>query len=106
MSARLNAVHTDLKEQNLQFGGDEPKARVEVARVLLEHGADVTARDDAHSMPLHLISSARSPEVARLLIEHGADVNALDGSLKAPLHLASSSVSVKVGDSCHSIRLI
>jgi ankyrin repeat protein len=85
-----------VKKQNfLKFDGDEPKARVEVARVLLEHGADVTARDDTYSMPLHLISSTRSPEVARLLIEHGADVNALDGSLKAPLHLASSSVSVK-----------
>lgn len=62
-------------------------------QVLLAHGADVTARDDTHSTPLHLASSRGTPEIVQLLIEHGADVNALNGNRKTPLHLSSSCVS-------------
>jgi ankyrin repeat protein len=80
-----------------EYDEEEPDVEGETwaVRVLLEHGADVTARDDSQSTPLHIASSARSPEIARLLIEHGADVNGLDGNLMTPLHLASSRVSVK-----------
>ena len=64
--------------------------------VLLEHGADLTARDDTHSTPLHLASSKGSPEIVRLLIKRCADVNALDRNRKTPLHLASAAeVSVR-----------
>ena len=70
---------------------------VETVRVLLVHGADVTARDDTHSTPLHLTSSVGCSEIAQLLIEHGADVNALDGNHMTPLHLVFTSVSVNTG---------
>jgi ankyrin repeat protein len=90
-------------------------------QLLIEHGADVNARDGSQSTPLHLASSEkeadpllmsipaglgvdvnaqdertdenprRNAEIAQLLIEYGADVNARDGSQSTPLHLASSS---------------
>jgi ankyrin repeat protein len=82
-----------VKEQN---GWDDRSLHVntETIEVLLEHGADVTARNDTHSTPLHLAASMGSHEVMRLLIKHGANINALDGNLKTPLHLASAGVSV------------
>ena len=58
-------------------------SNVEVARLLLEHGADATAQTKDGSTPLHVASDV---EVARLLLEHGADATARtrDGSM--PLH--------------------
>ena len=84
-----------MKEQGNGYNDMETNAKVEVVRVLLEHGADVTARDGTRSTPLHVASLTQSPQSARLLIEHGADVNAPDRNLKTPLHLALSWVSVK-----------
>ena len=60
-------------------------------RLLIRHGADVAARDDTHSTPLHLASSKRSAEAVDILIRHGADVNAQNGDQSTPLHLAAGS---------------
>ncbi|KAI9467307.1 ankyrin repeat protein, partial [Lactarius psammicola] len=62
-----------------------------IVRVLIQHGADVNARDETQSTPLHLASSSGSPETVRVLIEHGAGVNTRDGSNNTPLRLALSS---------------
>ena len=91
----LLRYRADMKVQKNSYKDMEPNAKVEVIRVLLEHGADVTARDGTRSTPLHVASLTRSPQTARLLIEHGADVNAPDRSLNMPLHLALFYVSVK-----------
>jgi hypothetical protein len=64
-------------------------------RLLIEHGADVTAQDKSLSTPLHLASSLGIPEIVQLLIERGADITAQDASRRTPLHLASSWVSAK-----------
>src|SRR5580693_5363429 len=77
-----------------KYDEKEPDAVMEAVQIFLEHGADVTARDDSHSTPLHLASSKGNGKVARLLIRHGADVNAQDGRCKTPFHLAESSHSV------------
>jgi len=48
-----------------------------VARLLLEHGADVNARRDHGGLTaLHLAVQASNIEVVRILLEHGADVGA------------------------------
>ena len=65
-------------------------AKADTVRLLIGHGAEVTAQDETCLTPLHLASSLGSTETVQLLIEHGADVNAKDGSLRTPLHLAAS----------------
>ena len=69
-------------------GWDVTKA--ETVQLLIEHGAEVTAKDEASSTPLHLACSHVSAKTVQLLIEHGADVAAQDESHRTPLHLASS----------------
>src|SRR6266702_4716706 len=55
-------------------------------QLLIHCGADVTARDNSNSTPLHIVSSRGGPESMKLLIQHGADVNALDKGNSTPLH--------------------
>lgn len=70
-------------------------AKPNIVMLLIDHGADVTAQDEAQSTPLHLASSIGGVETVRLLIDHGADVTSQDGNRKTPLHLASSRVSIE-----------
>jgi hypothetical protein len=58
---------------------------VDIARMLIEHGADPTAQNKCGEASLHLESAPplwaqnsrqKYAEVARILLEHGADVNA------------------------------
>ncbi len=69
---------------------------VEVARTLVDYGADVTARDEHGSTPLHRTSGSGSVEVARLLIEQGADVTDQNKDGSTPLHQVSASTSGSV----------
>lgn len=61
-----------------------------VARVLLEHGADVKLQNMDMATPLHVASSRGqlTAAVARVLLEHGADVKAQNKYKQTPLHLA------------------
>ncbi len=65
--------------------------KADVLRLLIQHGADVNARNKTRSTPLHLASSNSSIDDVRLLIQHGADVIARDEDHSTPLHLAASS---------------
>ena len=67
--------------------------QLSIVLFLIRHGADVTARDDTHSTPLHLVSSKdkESAIVVYMLIRHGADVNAPNRDGSTPLHMAASS---------------
>jgi Ankyrin repeats (3 copies)/Ankyrin repeats (many copies) len=62
----------------------------EVARVLVEHGAEVSAKDKDGSTPLHEASSGGGVDLARFLVEHGADASAKGENGLTPLHEASS----------------
>ena len=62
---------------------------VEVGRILIEHGADMTAKDNGEMTPLHVASRNGHMELARLLVEHGADVAARDQDRRTPLFWAS-----------------
>ncbi len=65
---------------------------MEVAQLLLMHGADATAQDEQKRTPLHEASGLfwGGVEVTRLLLEHGADATARDEYKRTPLHEAKS----------------
>lgn len=54
---------------------------------LINHGADVQAKNDEGITPLHIVLY---PEIASLLIRHGADVNAAADDGSTPLHAQAS----------------
>ena len=64
-------------------------------RLLIEHGADVTAQDESSLTPLHLASSSGIPNIMQLLLEYGTLATAQDRRRKTPLHLALLWVSTK-----------
>ncbi|XP_013391608.1 tankyrase-1 isoform X2 [Lingula anatina] len=64
--------------------------RVAVVKFLLEHGADVHAKDKGGLVPLHNACSYGHLEVTELLIQHGACVNVADLWKFTPLHEASA----------------
>ena len=70
------------------------KGSVELARVLLEKGADAGARDKNNSTPLHLASGCGHVELAQVLLEKGADASAQDKDKSTPLHRVSESGQV------------
>ena len=55
----------------------------EMVELLIDRGADVNARDDTLTTPLHMASNK---ETAELLIDAGADVNAKDSEGKTILY--------------------
>ena len=61
-------------------------AMAETAKVLLEHDADVNAKNDKGDTPLHLSATFINVTVAELLIANGADVNAKNNDGHTPLH--------------------
>jgi ankyrin repeat protein len=62
---------------------------LECMRLLLEHGADVDARDVDHYTPSHLASRLGRMEALRLLLQYNSDVNAKGRSDLTALHIAS-----------------
>jgi ankyrin repeat protein len=69
---------------------------VEVARVLIEQGVDMAARNDEGYTPLHVASRNGHVDVARFLVEHGADMLVRDNHEATPLHVASVPGRVEV----------
>uniref|UniRef100_A0AAR2IRU1 Poly [ADP-ribose] polymerase n=2 Tax=Pygocentrus nattereri TaxID=42514 RepID=A0AAR2IRU1_PYGNA len=63
--------------------------RRDVVDYLLEHGADVYARDDGGLISLHNACSFGHAEVVSLLLHHGADANSRDNWNYTPLHEAA-----------------
>jgi len=66
----------------------------DVARLLLEHGADVNAQflvpGSSGRAPLHVSMDYHTVEVVRVLLEHGASVYAKDGRNRTPFEIASA----------------
>ncbi len=59
------------------------------AKVLIENGASVTARDKGDFTPLHIVIHSDNPELIEYLIKNGADVNAKDETGGTSLHYAA-----------------
>ncbi len=73
------------------LGAASREGHSEVARVLLEYGADTEIRDDSNYNPLEWASEGGHTEIVQVFLEHGADVKAVDDSDHiTALHFASS----------------
>lgn len=71
-----------------------------LSQTLLEHGADVSLKDNEGNTPLHLFMWSMTPAAKRsedawdiqrflqICLAHGADINAQNNQGKTPLHLA------------------
>ena len=56
----------------------------------LKHGANVNAKDDNGSTPLHWAAAKNAHETAEVLLKHDADVNAKNKEGWTPLFIAAS----------------
>ena len=72
------------------------QGHVAVARILLEHGGNVAAKDGQGWTPLHRASEEGHVELTLFLVEHGADVAAKDGDGWTPLHRVSERGDVEL----------
>ena len=82
------------KDRNTSLHSASCLGRLEIARVLLDHGAKAGSENDRAQTPLHLVSQGSywfqddGPGVTKLLLECGADMHAQDKDYATPLHLA------------------
>jgi len=68
----------------------------EIAKTLIEKGADVNAIDKNGATPLHWAASEGHTQIAKMLIESGADVNTKDKDGTTPLQWASSERHIQI----------
>ncbi len=63
---------------------------LEIANVLLVHGADIQVGDNFGKTPLHAAATSSRPnlEVLKVLVRNGADLNARNSNGQTPLHCA------------------
>lgn len=66
---------------------------IEVASLLLEHGADVNAQGGGYGSALQAASANGHAKIVALLLDHGADVNTRGGKLGSALHIALHDMS-------------
>jgi uncharacterized protein len=62
--------------------------RSDIARILIEHGANVNAKAVDDLTALHTAAARGDLESAKLLLDHGADINAVSSDGKTPLAYA------------------
>ncbi|KAF4672085.1 hypothetical protein FOL47_000952 [Perkinsus chesapeaki] len=79
---RLLVVDKSVKPDDYEaYDGSTPflmacrNGHTDVAKLLLEHGANINAKTEDLSNCLILASAGRSPETVKLLLEKGVDVN-------------------------------
>ena len=61
---------------------------LEIAELLLAHGAAVNRRDDDQATPLYFAAAGGFIEVVQLLLVHGADINTRDKARETPMDVA------------------
>jgi ankyrin repeat protein len=65
---------------------DSQSQGVGVARLLLQRGLDVHAKDHDNDTPLHSAAFSGTLEIARVLLDHGANANVENKQRRTPLH--------------------
>ena len=72
------------------------EGRVEAGRCLLDHGANISARDDVRDTPLINAALQGHLEFARMLLEHGAVIDAQNGLGETALYSAVRGGKIEV----------
>ncbi len=67
-----------------------------MARALLEHGADVNARDEWGDTPLHVAAEHQNPETVLVLLDRGAKIEAADTYGDTALHNAAQHDKIQI----------
>ena len=86
INARDIFGNTPLYRAMVSLGDTSQDIYVDVAKLLLEHGADANTKDDGHSSALHRISFSGSAKAVKLLLEHGANVHVRNKQGQTPLY--------------------
>lgn len=82
--ADANEKHPDGLHSTPLHRAANNNVMIEIVKLLLQHGADVTIKDARGETPLHNAAS----KIAKLLLQHGADVNDQDIEGNTALHQA------------------
>ena len=99
----MDVNRRDSKQQATPLHFASFRGQLEIALALLDHGADVNARNADDQTPIHRVSlsprltrkfesgyqEVEANRLAQILLERGADVNARDKDQATPLHSAS-----------------
>jgi ankyrin repeat protein len=110
--AQINVVHVTVcqsymhivSELACRLRGWSDCSMIEIARLLLERGADIDAVDTHGDTPLHYAVGEGSIYFAEFLIENGANMAAKDYTLDKPRDLARRD-TIHVFESVHLRRL-
>jgi ankyrin repeat protein len=86
--ADLNAISTASFAQVTPLGTAAAFGVNDIARLLLECGADPNATAEHGSAPLHAAATNRNRELVELLLANGADPNARSRHLQTPAEIA------------------
>ncbi len=74
--------------------GDNSYGHAKVARILLEHGADINLQDKKGWTALMLACFFEQDKAAKLLLEHGADVNIKNRKGKTALDIGYKNAKI------------
>ncbi|KAK2756499.1 Nuclear factor NF-kappa-B p100 subunit [Arachnomyces sp. PD_36] len=84
----ININSEDSYSQNTPLHLAAKSRRPEAVRLLLEAGADVSARNIDGETALHYSASSPDAEIVKLLLNAGAEIDATDVGGATPLHVA------------------
>ncbi|NOR46379.1 MAG: hypothetical protein GQ534_12410 [Candidatus Delongbacteria bacterium] len=71
-------------------------SKTEIAKFLIDFGADLNAKDKEGSSPLHNSAAKSNYDISKYLIDKGADVNFKDMNDVTPLHFACMSGNLEI----------
>ena len=70
----------------------------ELAKMLIDAGADLNAKDKSEETSLHKAISYNLPEIVKMLIDAGADLNATKYNKQTPLHSVASKDFIEIAN--------